>query len=74
VENVTALSGNALELPTRDRAGRLVPALAVLAPGSEHPTETHVFASRMANVPIYVTTVRGLWRVQAARIDYLGEP
>lgn len=74
VENVTALSGNALELPTRDRSGRPVPALAVLAPGTEHPTETHVFASRMANVPIYVTTGRGLWRVQAARIDYLGDP
>lgn len=74
VENVTALSGNALELPTRDRAGRPLSALAVLAPGTDHPTETHVFASRMANVPIYVTTGRGLWKVRASRIDYLGEP
>jgi len=74
VENVTALSGNTLELPTRDGAGRPVPALAVLAPGTEHPTETHVFASRVANVPIYVTTGRGLWKVQATHIDYLGEP
>jgi hypothetical protein len=74
VENVTALSGGALEMPTRDGTGRRVPALAVRAPGTDHPTETHVFASRMANLPIYVTTGRGLWKVQASRIYFLGAP
>jgi hypothetical protein len=33
-----------------------------------------VFASRLANVPIYVTTGRGRWKVRATGIDYLGPP
>ena len=73
VEAVTALPGAELELPTRDSTGHRVSALAVMAAGTEHPTETHVFASRMANIPIYVTTGRGRWKVEAENIDYLGE-
>ena len=74
VEAVTALSGAEREVPTRNSSGQRVAALAVTDGAAEHPTETHVFASRMANVPIYVTTGRGRWKVRASGIDYLGSP
>jgi hypothetical protein len=74
VESVTALSGAEREVPTRDSSGQKVVALAVTDGAAEHPSETHVFASRMANVPIYVTTGRGRWKVRASGIDYLGTP
>lgn len=74
VEHVTALSPSELELPTRDGSGQRLGALAISDQVMEHPTETHVFASRMANVPIYVTTSRGLWKVRASVIDFLGPP
>lgn len=74
VEHVTALSQSELELPTRDGAGQRLAALAISDQVMEHPTETHVFASRMANVPIYVTTSRGRWKVRASVIDFLGPP
>lgn len=72
VVHVTALSNAELELPTRDRAGQRLAALAITDGDAEHPTETHVFASRLANVPLYVTTGRGRWKVRATGIDYLG--
>jgi hypothetical protein len=72
VVRVTALSKDQLELPTRDGAGQRLPALAITEGGVDHPTETHVFASRLANVPLYVTTGRGRWKVRATGIDYLG--
>jgi hypothetical protein len=72
VETVTALSALDLELPTRDSAGQRVAALTVTDNRMDHPTETHVFASRMANLPIYVTTGRGLWKVRPSAIDFLG--
>ena len=74
VERVTALSPSELELPTRDGSGQRLGALAISDRLMEHPTETHVFASRMANVPIYVTTSRGRWKVRASVIDFLGPP
>jgi hypothetical protein len=72
VVRVTALSKDELELPTRDGSGQRLAALAITARNVDHPTETHVFASRLANVPIYVTTGRGRWKVRATGIDYLG--
>jgi hypothetical protein len=72
VENVTALSRAEVELPTRDRAGQRLAALNVTEGDVDHPTETHVFASCVANVPIIVTTGRGRWKVRATGIDYLG--
>lgn len=72
VVRVTALSKDELELPTRDDSGQRLPALTITEGDVEHPTETHVFASRLANVPIYVTTGRGRWKVRASGIDYLG--
>lgn len=72
VDRVTALADAELELPTRDREGHRLAALAITQGGLEHPTETHVFASRVANLPIYITTDRGRWKVQPAGIDYLG--
>lgn len=72
VVRVTALSKDELELPTRDGAGQRLAALDITEGSVDHPTETHVFASRLANVPIYVTTGRGRWKVRATGIDYLG--
>jgi hypothetical protein len=72
VENVTALSRTEVELPTRDRAGQRLASLNVTEGDVDHPTETHVFASCLANVPIIVTTGRGRWKVRATGIDYLG--
>jgi hypothetical protein len=72
VERVTALAKAALELPTRDGSGQRLASLAITDGEAEHPTETHVFASRLANVPLYVTTGRGRWKVRATGIDYLG--
>ena len=72
VESVTALSKAELELPTRDRSGQRLAALSITDGEADHPTETHVFASRLANVPLYVTTGRGRWKVRATGIDYLG--
>jgi hypothetical protein len=72
VERVTALSGAELELPTRDRSGQRLAALSITDGDLDHPTETHVFASRLANVPIILTTGRGRWKVRASGIDYLG--
>lgn len=74
IEAIETLAGAMLEVPTADGTGQRRAALAVVAEGTEHPTEAHVFASRMADVPIYVITPRGRWRVRAAAIDYLGEP
>jgi hypothetical protein len=72
VERVTALSKAELQLPTRDRSGQRLASLAITDGEAEHPTETHVFASHLANVPLYVTTGRGRWKVRATGIDYLG--
>jgi len=72
VDRVTALSKAELQLPTRDRAGQRLASLAITDGEAEFPTETHVFASRLANVPLYVTTGRGRWKVRATGIDYLG--
>lgn len=72
VENVTALSPSQLELSTRDRAGQRLAALTISEQGAEHPSEAHVFASRTANLPIYVNTSRGRWKVGASAIQYLG--
>jgi hypothetical protein len=74
VDRVTILSRAELELPTRDRAGQRLTALAITEGDLDHPTETHVFASRLANVPLIVTTGRGRWKVRATGIDYLGPP
>jgi hypothetical protein len=72
VVRVTALSKDELELPTRDGSGQRLAALTITEGSVDHPTETHVFASRLANLPIYVTTGRGRWKVRATGIDYLG--
>jgi hypothetical protein len=64
VERATAIGANLFVLD----------ALSIVDGESEHPTEMHVFASRMADVPIYVTTGRGRWKVRAYNIDFLGKP
>lgn len=74
VERLMVRSGPELIVPTRDASGQRLSALTVTDAATEHPTEAHVFASRMANLPIYVTTGRGLWKVRASAIEYLGRP
>jgi hypothetical protein len=74
VERVMMLSKAELQVPTRDPSGQRLAALAITEGDVEHPTETHVFASRLANVPLIITTGRGRWKVRATGIDYLGPP
>jgi hypothetical protein len=38
----------------------------------DSPSEAHVFLSLLHEIPLYVATRRGLWRVQESGIDYLG--
>lgn len=72
VLELTALSNSVLELPTRDSAGARAEALTVTHVVSDFPLETYVFASLLAKLPIYVSTRRGVWRVDGDRIDFLG--
>lgn len=69
---LTPLSKGILELPTEDPSGGRVVGLTVTHIVTDSPLETHVFASLLAKLPIYVVTRRGLWRVEADRIDFLG--
>ena len=41
---------------------------------TDAPLETHVFASLLHRVPVLVLTRRGTWRVDGARIAFLGGP
>lgn len=70
--SVTPLSNSALELPTRGPAGERPVALTVTHVVSDAPLETHVFTSRLIQLPIYVGTRRGLWLVDGYDISYRG--
>lgn len=63
----------ALELPTRAPAGTSAAALAVSHLVTDFPLETHVFASLLNKLPIYVVTRRGYWCVDGDRIRFLGD-
>ena len=69
----TPLSKVALELPTRAPAGTSAAALAVSHLVTDFPLETHVFASLLNKLPIYVVTRRGYWCVDGDRIRFLGD-
>jgi hypothetical protein len=72
VQSVTALSKAPAELSTVEK-GKKVTSLVTTQIGTEYPLETHVFASMLAGVPIYVQTTRGTWLVDHERIRLLSE-
>jgi hypothetical protein len=47
-------------------------ALAVSHIVTDAPVETHVFASLLNRIDLYVTTSRGWWRVKGATVEFLG--
>lgn len=49
-------------------------ALTVTHALSPAPNETHVFTSLRYEVPLYVLTQAGMWKVDGKRIAYLGHP
>lgn len=72
IVKLTPLSKGILELPTEAPGGARTTALTVTHVVTDFPLETHVFASLLAKLPIYVATRRGLWLVDGDRIDFLG--
>jgi len=67
------LSKSILELPLTAPDGGKLEALMVSHIVSEAPIETHVFASLLHKLPVYVATSRGLWRVDGDRIAFIKE-
>ena len=72
VKYVRPLSKSILELPTRRPNGEKPEALWVTHLVTDWPLETHVFASLLYKLPVYVGTSRGTWRVNGAKIAFLG--
>lgn len=73
VSEMKALSNSALEIPTKAPNGEPVEALVVTHVVTDFPLETHVFTSLLHEKPVYVSTRRGIWRVEGRRITFLGE-
>lgn len=76
VERIEPLTKSALELPLQEGSApsaSRVAALAVTHLLTPQPLETHVLASLMYRLPLYVETPRGTWRVDAGRVSFLGE-
>ncbi len=73
VKRFEPLSKGALELPlSGQRPGTQTAYLVVTHDLTDTPLETHVFASLLHGVPVFVLTRRGTWRVDGARITFLG--
>lgn len=68
VSYIQPLSKSILEIPIVGPAGSTVENLGVSHLVTDYPLETHVFASLLYQLPIYVTTRRGLWKVDGERI------
>ena len=66
-------SNEILEVPIKAPDGATPEALAVTQVVTEFPIETHVLVSLQIELPIFVGTRRGMWRVDGARISFLGE-
>jgi hypothetical protein len=66
---VTPLTKAVLEAPTRGSLAAVV----VSQFATDYPVETHVFASLVSKLPIYVITERGTWRVNGEAIAFLGD-
>jgi len=72
VKYVLPLSKSILELPTRGGNREKPEALWVTHLVTDWPLETHVFASLLYKLPVYVATSRGNWRVNGEKIAFLG--
>jgi hypothetical protein len=73
VTKVFPLSRGVIELPTNNCPNQAkCLALAVNHIVTEAPVETHVFASLLNRIDLYVTTSRGWWRVKGATVEFLG--
>jgi hypothetical protein len=70
---VTPLTNSVMEMSTRSPDGGSVAAITVTHTTTDYPLETHVFASLLHRLPIYVLTARGVWRVQGDAIAFLGD-
>jgi hypothetical protein len=73
VQSMTPLSKSVIELATVAPGGHRTEALVVSHVVTDHPLETHVFASLLNHLPIYVGTRVGLWRVDGDDIVFLGD-
>jgi len=73
VNDVLPLSKSVIELPTQGEDGPAA-ALYVTHLITEYPLETHVLASLQHALPLFVSTSRGLWRVEGEGIAFLGNP
>jgi hypothetical protein len=73
VSSMTPLSNTALEVPTRAPNGTHAEGLWVTHVVTTYPLETHVFTSLLHKKPVYVSTQRGLWRVEGDEISFLGK-
>lgn len=70
---VTPLTKSVMEINTRSSGGGSIAAITVTHSTTDYPLETHVFASLLSRLPIYVLTARGTWRVQGDAIAFLGD-
>jgi hypothetical protein len=65
------LTKSVLEVPLEEN-GQSPVALTVTHLVTEYPLETHVFTSLLLDLPVYVATSRGMWRVNGDQIAFLG--
>jgi len=71
VSYLKELTKSVIEIPTLVDGGRPA-ALVITHLVTEYPLETHVFTSLLSRLPVYVSTSRGLWRVDGDKISFLG--
>jgi hypothetical protein len=69
---VTPLTRGVIEAETRTASGPTA-ALVISHITTDYPVETHVFTSLISELPIYVSTERGMWRVNGDAIAFLGD-
>lgn len=69
---MTPLTRAVIEAETRTTDGPTA-ALVISHITTDYPVETHVFTSLISELPIYVSTERGLWRVNGDAIAFLGD-
>ena len=69
VVEMRTLSRTVLEISTFDEEGREPEALAVTSVDDDLPSEIHVFLSLLHQLPVFVGTSRGVWRVDGDEIS-----
>lgn len=72
VRKISPMSKTVLEVPTRDPKGE-VKALFVSHILTDWPLETHVFTSMRHKLPIYVSTKRGVWKVNGDKVSLISD-